>query len=256
MPTRSRPIEQQLIHNGNGYKKAKKGTLTRQTEQYFPAEMGVMARHLGQIGWGLFAQTDFAAGEVIVWLEPRHDPRVKLITAPHAYATNDEYGYFISPHVFCTATETHPFRYLNHSCTANVGLRNWGRIEADGVAIVAHREIVRGEQLTLDYATISTVYDNSLSGIVWFMSPCLCGSPACRCAIHSFHQLPLQEQLRAVLPSDAVSGKVLAHLLPQLEPVVTALREASPSLYREYLEALHDQVGFSNTMIAAGKVLG
>lgn len=181
---------------------------------------------------------------------------MKLITAAQAYATNDEYGYFIAPHIFCTTDETHPFRYLNHSCTANAGLRHWGSIEADGVAIVAYRQIARGEQLTLDYATISTVYDNSLSGIVWLMSPCLCGSPACRCEIRSFHQLPPQEQLGIALPNNSPSGKVLAHILPQIEPVVAAVREASPSLYREYLEVLHQQVAFSNAMIAAGKVTG
>ena len=56
---------------------------------------------------------------------------------------------------------------LNHSCDSNLWL-------ADEVTIVAQRDIVAGEELTVDYALFSPQLD-------WVMDiPCRCGSPVCR----------------------------------------------------------------------------
>lgn len=58
------------------------------------------------------------------------------------------------------------FRYINHSCLANVRMR----IFATRVAFYARRRIKKGEELTCDYG--ETHHDGKL--------PCRCGVPGCR----------------------------------------------------------------------------
>jgi hypothetical protein len=54
--------------------------------------------------------------------------------------------------------------YINHSCEPNVGL-------AGNIVMVAMRDVVPGEELTIDYAMFDT-----------FRAPmhCLCGTASCR----------------------------------------------------------------------------
>lgn len=56
---------------------------------------------------------------------------------------------------------------LNHSCDSNLWMR-------DEVTLVARRDILPGEELTVDYALFTAVPD-------WVLEvPCACGSPVCR----------------------------------------------------------------------------
>lgn len=64
-------------------------------------------------------------------------------------------------------------RYANHSCDPNCGVK-------DFVAIVAMRDIKRGEEITWDYAMTE---DSN-----WRME-CQCGSPICRGVIGAFRLL-------------------------------------------------------------------
>lgn len=63
-----------------------------------------------------------------------------------------------------------PAHYGNHSCDPNLALS--GRLE-----IVTRRPVAAGEELTIDYAT--------LSGAPGFSMPCTCGSACCRGVITS-----------------------------------------------------------------------
>ena len=56
---------------------------------------------------------------------------------------------------------------LNHSCDSNLWMN-------DAVTLAARRDIAAGEELTLDYALVT-------SDPAWRLDrPCQCGSPACR----------------------------------------------------------------------------
>jgi hypothetical protein len=57
-----------------------------------------------------------------------------------------------------------PARYGNHSCDPNLWL-------ADEVTLVTRRPVSEGEELTVDYATMTVA--------PWRME-CRCGSPGCR----------------------------------------------------------------------------
>lgn len=59
-----------------------------------------------------------------------------------------------------------PDYYLNHSCDPNVWLE-------DEITLAARRDIVAGEELTIDYA----LWENDPS---WVLEPCRCGSELCR----------------------------------------------------------------------------
>ena len=57
--------------------------------------------------------------------------------------------------------------FMNHSCDSNVWM-------ADAVTLVARRDIVPGEELTLDYALVVASEDFTMPG------QCVCGSRLCR----------------------------------------------------------------------------
>ncbi len=71
---------------------------------------------------------------------------------------------------------------INHSCAPNTGLR----FAADGVVLLAIRDIAAGEEIAWDYST--TLTDRS-----WQMV-CACGAPECRGVIGAFETLPVERQ--------------------------------------------------------------
>jgi hypothetical protein len=100
---------------------------------------------------------------------------------------------------------------INHSCDPNVGF-------SGAIALVALRDIARGEEITLDYATCVASDDDA------FVMTCACGAPRCRKVItgHDWknpeiqaglfdHYQPfLQAKVRAL--RDDVSGRRLVQL--------------------------------------------
>lgn len=224
-------------------------------ERTFGPDEKVIARHLGEIGWGIFATADFEAGETIIWLNPA-DPRGKF--APwHAVcdSLSSEFGYIMVPGFYWLPDETHPFCYFNHSCEQNCGFTNWGRIEDQGVRIIAYRSIRQGEQLTLDYALFTSIYETGMDGQVWSITPCLCGSPNCRGTIAALERLPLADQVSAVLPKNSITGRVLAHMLPNLPTPLAALHAQAPDQVAEYLEALQSQIAYTGRLYSSYKAV-
>jgi len=121
-------------------------------------------------GYGIYATMDIAAGEAIFNGEGRSQ---RMITRRHVEETWKEneketfrrYAYPISTEVFLLWDEN-PYEWApqNHSCDPNSAY--------DGLDVLALRPIVKGEELTLDYATFLDEH----------MEPfdCKCGSPKCR----------------------------------------------------------------------------
>ena len=68
-----------------------------------------------------------------------------------------------------------PWRYVNHSCNPNCGIKNRR-------TLVAMRHIKKGEEITFDYAMTELELQNSFQ--------CLCGSDICRGQIGGFKNLP------------------------------------------------------------------
>jgi len=212
------------------------------------ADAEVSARHIGTIGWGLFAEVEFRPGDVICWLRLENDPRSEVVRWRDSFAERADKSFTVVPDFAWRASAEHPFFYCNHSCAANCGFVNWGHIEASGIPIVAYRAIAPNQEITVDYSLFTPGYDSSPAGQPWSMSPCLCGAPKCRCMITDFDRLPLALQLDAILPDSQLQGRVPAHLLLGLPTLTATLRSVSPRAYKVYESALHQQLAMSGVL--------
>jgi D-alanine-D-alanine ligase-like ATP-grasp enzyme len=124
--------------------------------------------------FGMYAIDDIEAGEVI---EPYEERAHYLVTRRHVMqnwsATKREwftrYAYPITDEVWSMWSDNPvDWKPINHACDPNAWL--------EGLNLVARRRILRGEQITMDYATFCTDH----------MQPfvCTCGAPDCRGLIH------------------------------------------------------------------------
>jgi hypothetical protein len=117
------------------------------------------------VGRGLFANTAIARGE-IVCVKGGH----LLTKAEFAQfrSVANEADLQIADDLFLAPVAEAEFEdlmmFLNHSCEPNVGIQGQ-------IVFVAMRDIARGEELTLDYATI----DHDSEPMV-----CRCGAQGCR----------------------------------------------------------------------------
>jgi len=109
-------------------------------------------------GTGLFAGRAFDEGETVVVLGG------SLIDDAELARLSRHSSLAIGEGVNLLQDEDDPARYGNHSCDPNLWL-------ADEVTLVARRRIEEGEELTVDYATMTVV--------PWRME-CRCGAATCR----------------------------------------------------------------------------
>ncbi len=77
-----------------------------------------------------------------------------------------------------------PFKFINHSCNPNTGVK--GKFD-----IIALKNIKEGDEVTIDYAIIE-------GDELWEM-PCSCGAKNCRKIIRSVQFIP-QKQYKKYLP--------------------------------------------------------
>ena len=124
----------------------------------------VQCRSSSISGKGLFASEPIKQGEaIIIWggrIYLEADIKAGL-AREHSIATIGERVYLGSP----PDTREGLDEFMNHSCSPNVWLQ-------DEVTLVTMRDIVKHEELTLDYALFET-------DPRWAME-CYCGSPICR----------------------------------------------------------------------------
>jgi hypothetical protein len=208
-------------------------------------EKGIVARLTSNTGWGLFADKDFAPGELIFSLDLDDSERANIVYLHESFGECYHRGITVVPgFVFC-CTIQHPLWSVNHSCNANSGFINWGRIENHKMHFVAHRKIQRGEQITLDYSPCTARYDGTLDGGPWSMQPCLCGLAHCRQVITGYEALPANLQYEFIKSADGLHGRVLAHILNDLPDLVTELKHDHPLLYAQYHHVLQQQFEFA-----------
>jgi SET domain-containing protein len=116
-------------------------------------------------GAGLFADRPFAAGEVVVVLGGRVVDEAAWVAAAAGGTVS---GYAVAEDRHLVQEADDPARFGNHSCDPTTWL-------VDEVTLVARRAIDAGEELTVDYATLT-------GHPAWRLS-CRCGSPSCRGAV-------------------------------------------------------------------------
>ncbi len=208
-------------------------------------EKGVVARLTENTGWGLFADTDFEPGEFILRLSLDDTLTSNIIDWRDSFGEWYDRYFTIVPEYAFACTPDFPFWYLNHSCQANCGFVNWGRLEGRYMPMAAYRHIAAGEEIVADYSLFTTSYDGDIAGNPWIMEPCMCGQPNCRHKITGFDVMPLDLQLDAITPGNVVQGKVLAHILHENPALVDRLRRTSPSAYAQYLEVLQQQMALT-----------
>ncbi|HVO70686.1 MAG TPA: SET domain-containing protein [Aggregatilineaceae bacterium] len=208
-------------------------------------EDGIAARYIGAIGWGLFAEKAFVPGDTIYWIDLREKRRSRVMTWHDSFEDYAERSFTVALGFAVCCLADHPFWYSNHSCLANSGFVNWGRLEKDRLPIAAYRPIHPGQQITLDYSLFTPGYDGGTDGRPWSMSPCLCEHDDCRITITDFDHLPLNQRAEALMTSSPVRGRILAHMLPIHPALVNRLRNARPVDYAVYIEALHQQIALS-----------
>jgi hypothetical protein len=114
-------------------------------------------------GNGMFASQPIQEGEVVVRLggtvmtEGEFQAYIATVSRYNAVQIGEE------THLVDVPTSVGG---MNHSCDANLWMR-------DEVTVVARRDIAAGEELTQDYALYTAIP-------TWILSPCRCGTPACR----------------------------------------------------------------------------
>ncbi len=154
----------------------------------------IQTRRSGVHGKGVFALSDFAAGETIIeyvgeiisWKEALrrhpHDP-----TDPnHTF-----YFHIDEDHVIDAKFGGNSSRWINHSCKPNCEPD-----EVDGrIFIKALRDIQAGEELNYDYGL---VIDAPLTPKLKLEYPCWCGAKKCRgTLLSSTSEFPKDEKPKA-----------------------------------------------------------
>lgn len=113
-------------------------------------------------GCGLFTVAPIRAGETVAVLRGQVIDNAALArlagTKYSSIVLDEDANLLLDP--------DDPVDCGNHSCDSNLWMD-------DAVTISARRDIVPGEELTVDYALQTGPAD-------WQMGPCLCGSPRCR----------------------------------------------------------------------------
>lgn len=127
-------------------------------------------RYVPGVGYGMFAARDLRAGELV---DPHEERAHHLVTRQHVVRSWGpvQQGWF-GQYAWPLGDDTHviwdpdPMRWkpIDHSCDPNAWL--------EGLDLVARRDIPRGEQITMDYATFC--------GDAMSPFPCRCGAAACR----------------------------------------------------------------------------
>jgi len=129
-------------------------------------------RLAGKKGKGIFALKNFKKDEFILYINGRiaetdNPSSLSKDIQNHCFPLgkkNKKYQYILPKS---------PWKYLNHSCNPNSGIKN-------NRNIVAMKDIKKGEEIVMDYAMDNI--DN------WTMK-CRCGSKNCRKIISTFDQL-------------------------------------------------------------------
>lgn len=125
------------------------------------------------LGLGVFAARRIAAGERILAFAGR------VCTADEVAEMGDAEANALQVAERVYLCLERPSVLANHSCEPNSGV-------AEGLTLVALRDIKRGEEVRYDYST--TMEEGR-----WTMA-CLCHAPTCRGLVRDFSEIPTERQ--------------------------------------------------------------
>jgi uncharacterized protein len=125
------------------------------------------------LGYGVFALHRFSSGQRIL----RFSGRLLNFDEAHADPLSSFNMLQVGPRAYLDLAP--PAVFINHSCDPNAGF-------ADGLCLVALREIAPGEEIRYDFST--TMDDNTST------MACACGSARCRKCVNDFGTLPIELQ--------------------------------------------------------------
>jgi hypothetical protein len=196
--------------------------------------------HRGKtIGAGIFAERSFRREEIVMLLDWNRTA-ISEVLAWDDVEDNDRVT-AIAPGWYFHPNSDHPFWFLNHSCRPNVAYRDWASyLNESVVSLFALREIRTGEEIVMDYSTMTTRDDGQEDGVPWTMR-CLCGMSNCRKLLKAFVNLPSELQMEMVTRREPFSGIVPAFVVNESQDLVSKLRVSDPDLFERLQLVLKDQ---------------
>lgn len=207
-------------------------------KKVFPAHPRLEARPVSDkpdVGMGLFAREAFAAGEVVLRLDWWDEETAELVPWDDTEDEHQDRCTAVAPGWYYFVNEKHPFWFLNHGCRPTVAYVDWAAPVGDGVPLVATRDIRAGEEITIDYSSMTTDDDGLEEGEPWRMT-CLCGAPDCRGTLTEFSAMP--EEIGFEL---ARRGAVPAFVLAESETLVNRLKHHESTGFQRFTEVLELQ---------------
>tara|TARA_Y100000310_G_C20469626_1_gene709317 strand:- start:166 stop:651 length:486 start_codon:yes stop_codon:yes gene_type:complete len=141
----------------------------------------VTVKDAGGKGRGLFAAKDIKKGEKILYFSGEVLEVKEGEESTYSADVRDHWHPMDKKgDVFVYISPASPWKYMNHSCEPNAGLKN----DRD---LIAMEQIKEGAEITIDYSTLF------FEG--WHME-CKCGSEHCRKSILTFDTLGKEDQER------------------------------------------------------------
>ena len=157
----------------------------------------VEVKDSGIKGRGVFAKEKILKGEVVFDFSKGKGKMISGAEMDKLCAEGRDYGIQIGDDLFFAATDDSEMEagdYLNHSCDANLGIK-------DSLKMVARRDIEPGKEVAFDYA-MSETSDYKMD--------CRCGKPNCRKVVtgEDWKRKDLQERYSGYF-SDYVAKKIV-----------------------------------------------
>jgi hypothetical protein len=197
------------------------------------------------MGAGLFAGRSFRRGEIVMLLDWNQTAVSEIMSWDDVEDNDHDRVTAIAPRWYFHPNSDHPFWFLNHSCSPNVAYRDWAScINETAVPLIASRDIRRGEEIVIDYSTMTTRDDGQETGVPWTMH-CLCGVSSCRKLLTAFVHLPFELQMEMVRRREPFSGIVPAFIVNDSLDLVNRLRLNAPDLFERLQLVLQDQLSLA-----------
>lgn len=149
-----------------------------------------------KIGQGVFAKEKILKGEVVFDFKEGTGKYITSAEMDKLFEEDMDYGIQVGDNLFFAATEAGEMEvgdYLNHSCSANLGIK-------DSLKMVAMRDIEPNKEVAFDYA---------MSEYSDFTIKCFCGNINCRGVItgDDWKKKDLQERYKGYF-SDYLQEKI------------------------------------------------
>jgi hypothetical protein len=151
-------------------------------------------------------------------------------------------GMTFAPNIHMCPGKEHPFRYINHSCSANTAFHAFGLIEDGLITVRTLVPVGENEELTLDYSGITGPDEGTPEQAGnWQMENCECGTPNCRHTIMEFKYLNEAEQERLIQTQSVMAYLLGEEILRENSTAATAWQTQDE--WRKILHQINPRLG-------------